>query len=98
MYPTLFPASNTWSVDRSLTFVYPHTILTPNILSNTVECKGGEQVAKVGGGGGGGSDLYLCTVTTVGLWAYAHSPPREVWGHAPPENFGNFNSLRAFLM
>ena len=37
-------------------------------------------------------------VTSVRLWAYAHSPPRGVWGHAPPENFGNFDSLRAFLM
>ena len=25
------------------------------------------------------------------------SPPRGVWGHAPPENFGNLDSLRAFL-
>ena len=23
--------------------------------------------------------------------------PREVWGHAPPENFGNVDSLRLFL-
>ena len=37
-------------------------------------------------------------MTTVRLWAYAHSPPRGVWGHAPPENFGNFDSLRVFLM
>ena len=29
--PTLFPPSNT----RALTFVYPHTILTPNFPSNT---------------------------------------------------------------
>ena len=60
-------------------------------------CKGGEQVAKVGEGGG--AQIFDCgTVTTVRLWVYAHSPPRGVWGHAPPENFGNFNSLRAFLM
>ena len=25
------------------------------------------------------------------------SPPRGVWGHAPPENFGNLDSLRTFL-
>ena len=31
------------------------------------------------------------------LWASAHSPPRGVWGHAPPENFGNLDSLRAIL-
>ena len=37
-------------------------------------------------------------MTIVRLWAYAHSPPRGIWGHAPPENFGNFNTLRAFLM
>ena len=48
--------------------------------------------------GGGGGGLRPLTVTTVRLWAYAHSPPRGVWGHAPPENFGNFDSLRAFLM
>ena len=51
-----------------------------------------------GGGGGGGGGLRPLTVTTVRLWAYAHSPPRGVWGHAPPENFGNFDSRRAFLM
>ena len=28
------------------------------------------------------------------LWVLAHSPPRGVWGHAPPENFGNLDSLR----
>ena len=38
-------------------------------------------------------------MTIVRLWAYAHAqPPRGVWGHASPENFGNFNTLRAFLM
>ena len=31
------------------------------------------------------------------LCAQAHSPPRGVWGHAPPENFGNLDSLRMFL-
>ena len=31
------------------------------------------------------------------LWALAHSPPRGVWGHAPPENFGNLDSLRVIL-
>ena len=31
------------------------------------------------------------------LWPLAHSPPRGVWGHAPPENFGNLDSLRAIL-
>ena len=25
------------------------------------------------------------------------SPPRGVWGHAPPENFANLDPLRAFL-
>ena len=49
--------------------------------------KGGEQITKVGG-----SDLWLCTVTTVRLWVYDHSPPWGVWGHAPPENFGDFDS------
>ena len=24
-------------------------------------------------------------------------PPRGVWGHAPPENFRNLDSLRTFL-
>jgi hypothetical protein len=24
------------------------------------------------------------------LWALAHSPPRGVWGHAPPEKFWKF--------
>jgi hypothetical protein len=32
------------------------------------------------------------TYNTVMLWALAHSPPRGVWGHAPPENFGNLDS------
>ena len=59
--------------------------------------KGGEQVTKVGGGGGGGGGGAQ-TMTTVRLWAYAHGPPRRVWRHAPPENFGNFDSLRAFLI
>ena len=27
----------------------------------------------------------------------AHSPSRGVWGHAPPEKFGNLDSLRAIL-
>jgi hypothetical protein len=31
------------------------------------------------------------------LWALAHSPLRGVWGHAPPEKFGNLDSLRAIL-
>ena len=37
-------------------------------------------------------------VAQIGMmWALAHSPPRGVWGHAPPENFGNLDSLRAIL-
>ena len=31
------------------------------------------------------------------MWALAHSPPRGVWGLAPPEKFGNLDSLRAIL-
>ena len=31
------------------------------------------------------------------LWALAHSLPRGVWGHAPPENFGHLDSLRVIL-
>ena len=50
--------------------------------------------SKSGGGGGGGAQTFDC----VRLWAYAHSPPRGVWGHAPPENFGNVDSLRVFLV
>jgi hypothetical protein len=34
---------------------------------------------------------------TVMLWALAHSLLRGVWGHAPPEKFGNLDSLRAIL-
>jgi hypothetical protein len=34
---------------------------------------------------------------TVMLWALAHSLLRGVWGHAPPENLGNLDSLRASL-
>ena len=37
------------------------------------------------------------TIAAVMLWALAHSPSRGVWGHAPPENFGNLDSLRAIL-
>ena len=45
-------------------------------------------------GGGGGVIPEVCTVPR----AQAHSPlPRGVWGHAPPENFGNLDSLRTFL-
>ena len=39
-------------------------------------------------------------VVQIGMmWALAHSPPRGVWRHAPPENFGNniIHSLRAIL-
>ena len=60
--------------------------------------KDGEQVAKVGGEGGAQTFDIMCTMTTGRLWACAHSPPRGAWGHAPPETFGNFNSLRTFLM
>ena len=31
------------------------------------------------------------------LWTLAHSQARGVWGHAPPEKFGNLDSLRAIL-
>ena len=31
------------------------------------------------------------------LWALAHSHLGGVWGHAPPENFGNLDSLRVIL-
>ena len=30
------------------------------------------------------------TMTTVMLWASAHSPSRGVWGHAPSEMFGKY--------
>ena len=37
-------------------------------------------------------------VAQIGMmWALAHSPPRRVWGHVPPEDFGNLDSLRAIL-
>ena len=37
-------------------------------------------------------------VAQIGMmWELAHSPPRGVWGHAPPENFGNLDSSRAIL-
>ena len=62
-----------------------------SVINTAFCCKGGEQVTKVGG-------LRPLTVIIVRLWAYAHGPPRGVWGHAPPKNFGNFDSLRAFLM
>ena len=41
--------------------------------------------------------LYGGVAQTGMLWALAHSPPRGVWGHAPPENFGNLDSLRVIL-
>ena len=44
----------------------------------------------------GRAQIFDC-VATVRLWD-AHSPPRGSGGHASPENFGNFDSLRAFLM
>ena len=37
-------------------------------------------------------------VAQIGMmWALAHSPPRRVWGHVPPEDIGNLDSLRAIL-
>ena len=60
--------------------------------------KGGEQVAKVGGGGGG-AQKFDCVLGQ--LLGCRHMPTVHlggIWGHAPPENFGNFDSLRAFLM
>ena len=44
-------------------------------------------IVERGGGGGGGVRPLPCTVTTA--WG--------VWGHAPPENFGNLDSPRTFL-
>ena len=41
---------------------------------------------------------YMGGVAQIGMmWALAHSPHRGVWGHAPSENFGNLDSLRAIL-
>ena len=68
--------------------------LVENQASTSVASKQGRRTGSKSGARGGAQTF----VTTVRLWAYAHSPPRGVWGHAPPENFGNFNSLRAFLM
>ena len=53
--------------------------------------KPGPYAAFVEGGLHGG-------VAPIGMmWALAHSPPRGVWGHAPPGSFGNLDSLRAIL-
>ena len=48
---------------------------------------------------GGYRDGGVVQIGTCMMWALAHSPPRGVWGHAPPENFGNniIDSLRAIL-
>ena len=35
------------------------------------------------------------TMSAFMLWALTHTPPRGVWGHAPPEIFGNLDFLRA---
>lgn len=54
--------------------------------------KGGEQVVKVEG---------LRPLTAYCDYSYAvgicPQPTYGVWGYAPPEYFGNFDSLRAFL-
>ena len=45
------------------------------------------------GGGGGITPLIVYFNNSSAVL----SPPRGVWGHAPPENFGNLDSLRAFM-
>ena len=38
------------------------------------------------------------TMSAFMLWALTHTPPRGVWGHAPPpEIFGNLDFLRVIL-
>ena len=56
--------------------------------------KGGYIVIEQGGGGGGG--IIPLIVYFDNSYAVLSSP-RGVWGRAPPENFGNLDSLRAFL-
>ena len=41
--------------------------------------------------------MYCDNNYAVGISPQPTSPPRGVWGYAPPENFGNLDSLRAFL-
>ena len=38
--------------------------------------------------------MYFDNSNAVGI---SPQPTLGVWGHAPPENFGNLDSLRAFL-
>ena len=60
---------------------------------NTIGLQAGTQPFSKGGYIGGMSQ----TMAAVMLWALAHSPSRGVWGHAPPENVGILDSLRAIL-
>ena len=52
-------------------------IMCKKITTPTIEIKGGERVVKVGKGGG---------AQMFELYYMGHSPPRGIWGHAPPEN------------
>ena len=54
-------------------------IMCKKITTPTIEIKGGERVVKVGKGGG--AQMFDDHSYTMG-----HSPPRGIWGHAPPEN------------
>ena len=50
--------------------------------------------------GGGGGLIFCYGILRAQIYAVGVSPlaTRGVWGHAPPENFGNLDTLRTFLM
>ena len=59
--------------------------------SNTFQAR--TQPFSKGGSIGGVSQ----TMSAFMLWALTHTPSRGVWGHAPPEIFGNLDSLIVIL-
>ena len=48
----------------------------------------------------GGLIFFMAYILRAQVYAVGVSPwaTRGVWGHARPENFGNFDTLRTFLM
>ena len=64
------------------------------MIITTLLAKGGEGEVKVGG------LIFYYGILRTQVYAVGVSPwpSRGVWGHAPPENFGNLDTPRTFLM
>ena len=58
-----------------------------------MRCRPVRSLFSKGGSIGGMSQ----TMSAYMLWTLTHTPPRGVWGHAPPEMFGNLDYLRVIL-